>query len=141
MSDADVGNAERLPHCSYSLDGQCHGGKREDDEQYRRQHQVLKPRREMSSMRNRQHANIIGGWRGQQKFRNQIGFQKFSAKENHRRQENQPSRRDPLHRINNFVIKRRMVDEENGNSRAGIEEEGKPARPAVDRDLIEAQSE
>ncbi len=101
----------------------------------------MKSGREIPSALDRKNANIVSGRRRQNSFRDQVGFQELSAKENHRRQENQPGRRDPLHRVDDFVVESKVINEENRYSGAWIEDKRGAARPAVDSDLVYAQRE
>lgn len=92
-------------------------------------------------MPNRKDADVVGSWRGQYNFRNQVGPQQFSPEENERRSDDEPRCGDPLHRVNHLVIEGKVVDQQHGNPGARIENERRPARPAVDTDLIDAKDE
>ena len=92
-------------------------------------------------MPNRKDADVVGRWRGQDDFRDQVRFQESSPEENHCCRDDEPRCCDPLHRVNHLVIERKVIDEENGNSRARIKDKWRPARPAVDSDLVDAEGE
>lgn len=101
----------------------------------------MKSGREIPSPLDRKNANIVGGRRSKNDFRDYVGLQELSAKENHRRQKNQPRRRTPFHRINDLIIKGKVIDKQDRYSGAGIENKGRSARPAVDSDLVDAEGE
>jgi len=92
-------------------------------------------------MPNRKDADVVGGWRGQYNFRDQVGPQESSPEENHGRRDDEPRRCDPLHRVNYFIIERKVIDEQYWNSGARIENKWRPARPAVDSNLVDAEGE
>jgi len=127
--------------CDQTLNSQPYRRKREDGEQKRRQNEVLESRSEIASMPHRQDANVIGRWRSQNDFRYQISLQEFSAKENHCRGNNEPGCGNPFHGINRFVVERKVIDGQHGNSGARIEDKWRSARPAINSDLIGAKRE
>jgi hypothetical protein len=44
------------------------------------------------------------------------------------------------HAVNHFVVERKVIDQQNRNSCARIEDEGRPARPTVDANLVDAEA-
>jgi len=95
----------------------------------------------MAAVPNRQNTDVVGGRRSQNNLGGQIRIQESPAKEDHRRRKDQPSRRKPLHGVNRFVVEREVIDQQDGNSRARIKDERRPARPAINSNLVEAESE
>jgi hypothetical protein len=108
--------------------------------QQQSQYQIFECRRKIAPVPDRKDANIIGCRRCQNHFCDEVSFQKSSAKENHGGREDEPCRRDPFHRINHFVVECKIVDQQNRDSRARIQNKRRPAGPAVDSDLVDAQS-
>ena len=84
--------------------------------------------------------NVVSRRCRQNDFRNQVSLQKSSPEENHCGRNDEPRCRDPLHRINHFVIESKMVDQQNRNSRARVKNKWRPAGLAVNSDLVDAQS-
>jgi hypothetical protein len=121
--------------------GQSRWNQGKNQEQEHGQDEVLEPRREIASMPDCKDADVVGRGRGQDKFRDQIGLQESSPEENHSRRDDQPRGRDPLHRIDHLVIERKVIDEEDGNSGARIEDKWRASGPAVYADLVDAEGE
>ena len=128
-----------LPTGQNATGGQSRRNQGKNQEQERGQDEVLEPRREIASMPDCKDADVVGRWRGQDKFRDQIGLQESSPEENHSRRDDEPRGRDPLHRIDHLVIERKVIDEEDWNSGARIEDKWRASRPAVDADLVDAE--
>src|ERR1700692_4557284 len=134
-------SGSRSPPGQNAPRGQPPGNQGKNKQQQHGQDKVLEPRREIASMPYRKDADVVGRWRGQNNFRDQVGFQKPSPKENHYRRDNEPRCCDPLHRVNHFVIERKVIDQQYWNAGARIENKWRPSRPAVDSDLVDAEGE
>ena len=112
-----------------------------NQKQYCGQYQVLEAWRKIPAMPDGQNADVVCRGRSQNNFHDQISLQKSSAKENHCRRDDQPCCGDPLHRINHFVVKRKMIDKQNGDSGPRIEDKRRPARPEIYSNLVDAKRE
>ena len=85
---------------------------------------------------NSKDADVVRRGRGKHDFRDHVSDQQSASEKNHRRGNNEPGRGDPLYRIDHLVVERKVIDQQNRNSGSRIEDERRPARPAIDSDLI-----
>jgi hypothetical protein len=112
-----------------------------NQEQQQGNDEVFESRRKIAAMPDGKHADVVGRRRCQQDFRDQIGLDQFPAEKNHGRSDHQPRRRGPLDRVNHLVIEGKVIDQQDRNSGPRVQNKWRPAGPAVNPDLINAQSE
>src|SRR5258708_27975607 len=76
-------SGSRCPLSEYAPRGQPSRNQGKNKKQQHGQNEILESGREIASMPNRKDADVVGCWRGQDSFSDQVGLQKSSPQENH----------------------------------------------------------